>query len=213
MEERERERQRIDRDERTTSSGGSNRRSGAAFPPPPIYHKDDMMDISPSSGESTALPSSTTTAQSKSSVAEKMMRNMGWKGEGHGLGRNQQGIAAPIKMTRTGLGTGVIAPERTGLSRSFTVCPPTKILIFVCSCSSSDNRWNEANKDRFTSSTFFPTEASSKTIRSNVLLLLLNFLRTWLGEDRWIQIWRRKLRKNVRGSVAFNVATSMRQKI
>jgi len=44
-----------------------------------------------------------------SSIAENMMKKMGWKGKGHGIGRNEQGMALPLIAERSGTGSqGVI---------------------------------------------------------------------------------------------------------
>jgi hypothetical protein len=102
--EREEERDR-DRDRR------QGRKPGASIPPPMIYHKEDLMDDSPRTPIAPKMV--TSGGGGGGSIAEKMMKNMGWKGEGHGLGRNQQGIAAPITMKQTGRGTGKIVAERT----------------------------------------------------------------------------------------------------
>lgn len=97
-------------------SSGSGRR-GAAIPPPSIYHKEDLMDVSPpgpavsSAATPPALP-----RPSGASLAEKMMKNMGWKGEGHGLGRNEQGMAAPLKVKKVSVGTGRVIAERMSLA-------------------------------------------------------------------------------------------------
>lgn len=42
-------------------------------------------------------------------IVEKWMKNMGWKGKGHGLGKQEQGITAPLIAQKSGSGSqGII---------------------------------------------------------------------------------------------------------
>eukprot|EP00669_Euglena_mutabilis_P009719 TRINITY_DN4562_c0_g1_i1.p1 TRINITY_DN4562_c0_g1~~TRINITY_DN4562_c0_g1_i1.p1 ORF type:complete len:384 (+),score=83.05 TRINITY_DN4562_c0_g1_i1:34-1185(+) len=48
--------------------------------------------------------------EKKLTPAEKMMMAMGWKGEGSGLGKNQDGIATPLMHRKVGQAAGHIVP-------------------------------------------------------------------------------------------------------
>ncbi|CAG9466070.1 unnamed protein product [Pedinophyceae sp. YPF-701] len=63
----------------------------------------------PAVGEGPARPEATGggTGGGGVSFAQKMMQKMGWK-EGQGLGRNRQGITAPLMMQKTGVVHGVV---------------------------------------------------------------------------------------------------------
>uniref|UniRef100_A0A7S3DGF6 Splicing factor 45 n=1 Tax=Palpitomonas bilix TaxID=652834 RepID=A0A7S3DGF6_9EUKA len=73
-----------------------SRRSG-----PPPSTQESALSSAAGSGEAT--PSQ----KSAKSIAQKMMAKMGWK-EGHGLGKKEQGITAPIELRKTNRDRGVI---------------------------------------------------------------------------------------------------------
>ncbi|PSC68931.1 DNA-damage-repair toleration chloroplastic-like [Micractinium conductrix] len=74
------------------------------------------------------------------SLAQKLMEKMGWKA-GEGLGRNRQGMAAPLIMQKTDVRTGVIVsgapppgmeqpPSKRPRSASFNR-PPTRVVLLT----------------------------------------------------------------------------------
>jgi hypothetical protein len=68
-------------------------------------------------------------SKKKLSIAEQMMVKMGWKGMGHGLGKNQQGIAEPIIMQATGVaGQGIIIGPRLS-SAPLVTMPDTRVIL------------------------------------------------------------------------------------
>jgi len=102
-----------------------------AIPPPAVYHTsseeekkpqskseddDDADGIPLSALSSNLLNTSGNQKEPKPSAglsaAEKMMKNMGWKGSGHGLGSKGQGIPNPLMMIKTQSGTGIITVDR-----------------------------------------------------------------------------------------------------
>lgn len=73
----------------------------------------------------------------KLTPAEKMMKAMGWKGEGSGLGKNADGIATPLMHRKVGVASGqivqappkpVLAPKKPAPSLPAPAKKPTKRL-------------------------------------------------------------------------------------
>jgi len=69
----------------------------------------------------------------KGNFAEMMMKRMGWKGEGHGLGKNQQGMSLPLSVQKTGDQHGVIINQSQlaleAISVNPTGTPPSRIIV------------------------------------------------------------------------------------
>jgi splicing factor 45 len=69
----------------------------------------------------------------KGNFAEMMMKRMGWKGEGHGLGKNQQGMSLPLSVQKTGDQHGVIINQSQlaleAISINPTGTPPSRIIV------------------------------------------------------------------------------------
>eukprot|EP00668_Euglena_longa_P046099 GGOE01061783.1.p2 GENE.GGOE01061783.1~~GGOE01061783.1.p2 ORF type:complete len:387 (-),score=126.61 GGOE01061783.1:248-1408(-) len=78
-----------------------------------------------------ADPDPDATEEKKLTPAERMMMAMGWKGEGSGLGKNQDGIATPLMHRKTSQSAGQIvqAPPKQAAppkKAAPTMVPPTK---------------------------------------------------------------------------------------
>lgn len=69
----------------------------------------------------------------KGNFAEMMLKKMGWKGEGHGLGKNQQGMALPLAVQKTGdqhgiiVNTSVLELEKNSVNPTGT--PPSRCIV------------------------------------------------------------------------------------
>jgi len=83
--------------------------------------------VPPAPGAYTGLPS-------MSPIAERLMKKMGWKGKGHGLGKQEQGITAPlIAQKKSGTGAqGIIVhadSNRQGAAVDGAVIPSNVIVL------------------------------------------------------------------------------------
>jgi len=83
--------------------------------------------VPPAPGAYTGLPS-------MSPIAERLMKKMGWKGKGHGLGKQEQGITAPlIAQKKSGTGAqGIIVhadSNRQGAAVDGAITPSNVIVL------------------------------------------------------------------------------------
>eukprot|EP00301_Raphidiophrys_heterophryoidea_P021731 c6072_g1_i2.p1 GENE.c6072_g1_i2~~c6072_g1_i2.p1 ORF type:complete len:204 (+),score=33.89 c6072_g1_i2:315-926(+) len=67
----------------------------------------------------------------KENIAEKLMASMGWKGHGHGIGKQGQGMATPLHAMKTGDRSGVIVPDCEQPKKNLKVFrgTPSRVLL------------------------------------------------------------------------------------
>jgi len=65
-----------------------------------------------------------------SPIAEKLMKKMGWKGKGHGLGRQEQGITAPLIAQKSGAGAqGIIIHADSNKPAATVEALPSTVVV------------------------------------------------------------------------------------
>lgn len=92
--------------ERRMKYGKPELSSSAKKPKKRENKKRDIEEVDYYSAQIAATTNSTSILDKSDSVASKLMRKMGWN-EGSGLGKNMQGISAPIQATMRQKGAGL----------------------------------------------------------------------------------------------------------
>jgi len=91
-----------------------------------LQQKERITESTKQQREKAGTPGTFNGVPSMSPIAEKLMIKMGWKGRGHGLGKQEQGITAPLIAQKSGAGAqGIIINADANKQQAQSTTAPT----------------------------------------------------------------------------------------